>query len=78
MEWGIGLLWGEHWAAWCLKDGWKGPSWDNSWLEGVAVDLFFIFIFIFWINILYCDCISYMYRALCEVITWRRGGYNRK
>jgi hypothetical protein len=30
---------GEHWAAWCLKDGWKGPSRDIGWLEGVAVEL---------------------------------------
>lgn len=38
-EWGIGLLWGSHWAAWRLLDGWKGPSRDIGWLEGIAVEL---------------------------------------
>lgn len=38
-EWGIGLLWGEHWDAWRLQDGWKGPGRDIGWLEGVAVEL---------------------------------------
>jgi hypothetical protein len=38
-EWGIGLLWGSHWAAWHLLDGWKGPSRDIGWLEGVAIEL---------------------------------------
>lgn len=38
-EWGIGLLWGGRWSAWRLQDGWKGPSRDIGWLEGVAVEL---------------------------------------
>jgi hypothetical protein len=38
-EWGIGLLWGTHWAAWRLCDGWKGPGRDIGWLEGIAVEL---------------------------------------
>jgi hypothetical protein len=39
MEWGIGLLWGTQWATWQLLDGWRGPSRDIGWLEGVAVEL---------------------------------------
>lgn len=38
-EWGIGLLWGTRWAAWRLQEGWRGPSRDIGWLEGVAVEL---------------------------------------
>ena len=38
-EWGIGLIWGSHWSAWKLLDGWRGPSRDIGWLEGVAVEL---------------------------------------
>jgi hypothetical protein len=38
-EWGIGLIWGSHWDAWKLLDGWRGPSRDIGWLEGVAVEL---------------------------------------
>ena len=38
-EWGIVLLWGAHLAAWQLHDGWRGPSRDIGWLEGVAVKL---------------------------------------
>ena len=38
-EWGIRLLWGTHWAAWHLHDGWRGPSRDIGWLEGIAVKL---------------------------------------
>ena len=38
-EWGIGLLWGNHWATWQLLDGWRGLSRDIGWLEGVAFEL---------------------------------------
>lgn len=38
-EWGISLLCGSHQAMWCLLDGWKGPSRNIGWLEGVTVEL---------------------------------------
>jgi len=38
-EWGIGLLWGMHWAAWQLCNGWRGPSRDIGWLKGITVEL---------------------------------------
>ncbi len=38
-SWGIGFLWGGKWAAWHVRDGWKGPGRDIGWLEGVAVEI---------------------------------------
>ena len=37
-SWGIGLLFDRRWDAWSLLPGWKGPSRDISWLEGVALE----------------------------------------
>lgn len=38
-EWGIGLLLGEKWNAWTLREGWKGSGRDIGWLEAIAVEL---------------------------------------
>jgi hypothetical protein len=38
-DWGIRLIWSAYWVAWKLLDGWKGPSRNIGWLEGVAVEL---------------------------------------
>ena len=38
-SWGIGLVMGDHWAAWQLKDGWKVGGRDISWAESIALDL---------------------------------------
>lgn len=40
-SWGIGLIWGngDHWDAWQVREGWRGPGRDIGWLEAVAVEL---------------------------------------
>jgi hypothetical protein len=38
-EWGIGILWDGHWAAWRTADNWRGIKRDIGWLEGVAAEI---------------------------------------
>jgi len=38
-DWGIGMKIGDDWDAWRVKDGWKGPWRDISWLECLALEL---------------------------------------
>lgn len=38
-SWGIGLIFGDHWSAWRLSDGWKSEGRDIGWAEMVAVEL---------------------------------------
>ena len=39
MTWGIGLVVGSHWAAWCLVDGWKAAGRDIGWAESIALEI---------------------------------------
>lgn len=36
---GIGFIFGRHWLAWKLKDGWRSETRDINWAEMVAVEL---------------------------------------
>lgn len=38
-NWGIGVKWGDRWAAWKTAADWRGPSRDIGWLECLAVEL---------------------------------------
>lgn len=38
-DWGIGVTIGSLWCAWKILSGWRGPSRDIGWLEGLAVEL---------------------------------------
>jgi len=38
-SWGIGLILGDCWAAWQLKEGWKSSGRDIGWAESVAFKL---------------------------------------
>lgn len=38
-SWGIGIIFGGKWDAWRLIEGWRGPSRDIGWLEGIALEL---------------------------------------
>jgi len=38
-SWGVGLVVGDHWAAWKLKDGWRADGRDIGWAESVALEL---------------------------------------
>lgn len=38
-DWGIGVTIGSLWCAWKTLSGWRGPSRDIGWLEGLAVEL---------------------------------------
>ena len=40
-SWGIGVVIGDAWAAFCLKDNWKIPGRDICWLEALAIELLF-------------------------------------
>ncbi|SJL13302.1 uncharacterized protein ARMOST_16742 [Armillaria ostoyae] len=37
--WGIGLVVGNQWAAWRLKDGWHAEGRDIGWAESIAVEV---------------------------------------
>jgi hypothetical protein len=39
MSWGIGIVVGNHWAAWRLLPGWKSDGRDIGWAESVALEL---------------------------------------
>lgn len=39
MDWGIGVVWGDRWDTWRVRDGWKGPWRDIGWLECLALEL---------------------------------------
>jgi len=38
-SWGIGIIIGDAWAAFRLKDNWKIPGRDICWLEALAIEL---------------------------------------
>lgn len=38
-DWGIGLVFGDRWDTWRVKEGWKGEEWNIGWLEAIAVEL---------------------------------------
>ena len=39
MDWGIGLVVAESWAAWRLTPGWKAEGRDIGWAEAIALEL---------------------------------------
>ena len=38
-SWGIGVVVGKHWAAWCLLVDWNLKDRDFGWAESVALEL---------------------------------------
>jgi hypothetical protein len=38
-DWGIGLLFGNRWNTWTLREGWKGNGHNIGWLKAIAVEL---------------------------------------
>ncbi|KAJ2911307.1 hypothetical protein MD484_g9107, partial [Candolleomyces efflorescens] len=43
-SWGIGIVAGDRWAAFRLRDGWKQPGQDICFLETVAIELLTYFL----------------------------------
>ena len=39
MDWGIGVIIGNRWAAWKLKPSWKTDGRDIGWAESIALEL---------------------------------------
>jgi len=38
-SWGIGLLEGNHWAAWRLLSGWQSHGQEIGWDEAISIKL---------------------------------------
>ena len=38
-NWGIGIVIGDHWAAWKLSEGWKKGDRDIGWAEAITLEL---------------------------------------
>ena len=43
-SWGIGILIGCRWAAFCLLNGWKISGREICWLESIAIEFLFYFL----------------------------------
>jgi hypothetical protein len=39
MDWGIGIMLGNQWNAWCTSTGWKGEGRDIGWLKAITIEL---------------------------------------
>jgi len=44
MDWGIGIIIADHWAAWKLVAGWNSLGRDIGWAESIALELVVIMI----------------------------------